>query len=271
MPKNEPKKTPLQQYRDKLAADPSRVGILTEGDSWFDLPFPGRPNIVEVLIKRFQGKAAFLRLEESGEEVRIMQAGQKWERLYQNLSAPKNRFDLILFSGGGNDIVGRALLPLLKQRESWMIWRDCINMARFERRLAQIEGAYHELVALRDDYHPAAWIFTHGYDLPIPMDKPIRVGPFKIGPWMKPYMDQKGITAAEDQRQIIHFMLERFGQMLEKIEDMSERFYYVRTQGNLKPDDWLDEIHPTKTGFETMATLIQRAICEEFPNLPKPD
>lgn len=270
MPKDPAPKSKFDEYLAKLAADPSKVGILTEGDSWFAFPLPSRPNVVEVLIKKFTGKAAWLRLEGNGDEARIMQAGAQWEKTFKLLTKPKARFDIIMFSAGGNDIVGRCLLPLLRQRENWMTWRDCINEQRFQHRLDQIEGAYHELLALRNDYHPAAWVFSHDYDRAIPSDKPIRIGPFKVGPWMKPYLEQKGIKDREDQRQIILFLLDRFSQMLQKLEQSYERFYHVRTQGTLTKDDWGDEIHPTKAGFEKIAAKIQAAICEEFPTLPKP-
>jgi TRAP-type mannitol/chloroaromatic compound transport system substrate-binding protein len=65
-------------------------------------------------------------------------------------------------------------------------------------------------------------------------------------------------------------MLERFSQMVQKLEQSYARFYHVRTQGTLDETEWGDEIHPTKVGFEKIATKIQAGICEEFPTLPKP-
>ncbi len=262
------KKSKFKIYIDKLEASSKRVGILTEGDSWFAFPLPSRPNIVDVLINRFSSHAAWLRHESNGDESRIMMAGEQWEKLFKTLTRPKMRCDIILLSAGGNDIVGRCLLTLLRQRESWMTWRDCINEQRFQHRLNQIEGAYQELIALRDDYHPNAWIFTHDYDRAIPSDKPIRLGPFKLGPWMKPYLESKGIKKTSDQREIVWFLLDRFSQMLQRIEQSTDRFYHVRTQGTLKTTEWGDEIHPTKEGFEKIADKIQTAIHEEFPVLP---
>ena len=269
MPKDTAPKSKFDAYMEKLAADPSRIGILTEGDSWFAFPLPSRPNIVDVLISRFGSRAAWLRLEGNGDEVRIMQSGTQWERIFSMLTRPRARFDLILFSGGGNDIVGRCLLPLLRQREAWMTWRDCVHEERFQRRMDQIEGAYHELMALRDDFHPAAWVFTHEYDRVIPSNRPIRLGLLRMGPWMKPYLDEKGITDPQEQRELMNHLLERFSQMLQKLEQRYPRFYHVRTQGTLGDGDWGDEIHPNREGFQKIAARIQEGICEEFPTLPK--
>jgi len=261
-------KTPFQAYIDKLDAAPGRVGILTEGDSWFALPFPKRPNVVDVLIRQLGSKAAWLRLEKSGDEARIMMAAEQWEMLQKELTRTKARFDAILFSAGGNDIVGRAMLPLLKQREPWMAWQDCIHGERLQQRLAQIEGAYRELIALRDDYHPDAWIFSHDYDRAIPGDKPIRFGPFKVaGPWMKPHLDAKGITDPSDQKLIVGHMLERFAQTLQRLEETSHRFHHVRTQRAPAATEWDDEIHPSKAGFEKIAAKVRTALAERFPSL----
>jgi hypothetical protein len=267
MPRGPSTKTPLETYIEKLEAVPSRVGILTEGDSWFALPLPGRPSVVDVLIKQLGSKAAWRRLEKSGDESRIMLAGEQWEKLQKEFTQPRARFDAILFSGGGNDIVGRSLLPLLKAREPWMSWQDCIQEERLKQRLAQIEGAYRELIALRDDYHPNAWIFTHDYDHAIPGDKPIRLGPFKVGPWMKPYLEAKGITSPSDQRQIIRSLLERFALVLQGLEQTTARFHHFRTQGTLDDTEWGDEIHPNKVGFEKIAARFRTALAEEFPSL----
>src|SRR5688572_31872838 len=96
-------KSRFQEYLDKLAADRSKVGILSEGDSWFAFPLPTRPNVVDVLIKKFSGRAAWYRLETNGDESRVMLAGKQWENIFKVLSHPRARFDIILFSGGGND------------------------------------------------------------------------------------------------------------------------------------------------------------------------
>ena len=60
------KKSKFKTYLDKLDANSKRVGIVTEGDSWFAFPLPSRPNVVEVLIKRFGNRAAWLRSEVMG-------------------------------------------------------------------------------------------------------------------------------------------------------------------------------------------------------------
>ena len=105
MPKASAPKSKIDQYIDRLAADPSKVGILTEGDSWFAFPLPSRPNVVDVLINKFSGRAAWMRLEDSGEEARIMQAGEQWEQMFEVLTTPRARFDMILFIGGSASAV----------------------------------------------------------------------------------------------------------------------------------------------------------------------
>ena len=267
MPK--PNHTPnaLEAYLKKLSSSPSRRGIVTEGDSWFAFPLASRPNVISKLVKRLGNKAAWLRLEANGDEARSMLSGEQWEKLYRVFTSTNFRCDMILLSAGGNDIVGRCLLPLLKQKEPWMTWRDCIQEFRVENRLNQIEGAYHELLALRDEFQPNAWVFAHDYDRVVPVNRPIRLWPFKIGPWMYPYLLTRQISEPSDQIAIMDYLLDAFASRLRKIEQMYSRFYYVKTQGTLTVEEWGDEIHPTDEGFTKISEKIRAAIVEIYPEL----
>jgi hypothetical protein len=262
--------TPISRYRDKKRNNPNLVGLLAEGDSWFAFPSWLRTNIIEELIQRNGGYAAWLTAAANGDEARQMLSGGQFEYLVKVLAEEGLSFDGILFSGGGNDIVGRCLLPLLNRYQSGMTWMDCINLPRFEQRLRQIESAYDELAHLRDDYQPNACIFTHGYDYAIPSGEPVRVLFFKIGPWLKKHMmEGKGITDGGHQRKIIDYMLSRFDDLQVRLEQTHDRWVYVRTQGTLKNSEWKDELHPTTQGFQKVARKFQAALAGAFPTLPK--
>ncbi len=262
--------TPIQRYRKKLKS--GAVGFLTEGDSWFAFPKWLRTNIIELLYEYNNPHAGWYRLQSNGDEARKMLAGKQREKLIKVLSDERNHFDGILFSGGGNDIVGRGILPLLNHWKDGMHWRECINMNNFDNRLSEIEGAYRELVDIRNTHHKKAVIFTHAYDYAIPANKPIRVLFFKIGPWIQKYMEKnRGIRDANTQAKIIHHMLTRLGDIILKLEQQYSKVTYVRTQGTLKAGDWKDEIHPSGPGFVKIAKKFQEALCQQFPNkLPDP-
>ena len=263
----------VERFRQTMKRSPGLVPLLTQGDSWFAFPALLRANIIHTLVGMNRGRAAWLRLEtlqSNGDEMRQMLSGRGYEQMQKVLSDLTLKFSGILFSGGGNDLVGRALLPLVNPAREGMTWMECINLVRFERRIQQIEDAYHELVDLRDDYQAEAHIFVHAYDFPVPGDKPWRVGPVRAGPWMKPHLDSKGIRDAAFQRAIVNFMVKRLDELMQKLEQERDRVVYVRTQGTLTDKDWEDEIHPTTKGFRKLAALFQEALLRTLPRLGTP-
>ena len=88
------------------ARNPKR--ILAEGDSWFAYPrrffaFGDASNVVQVLGKK--KTYVILTTASNGDEAVIMMSGDQKFSLMKKLKHIE--FDVILFSGGGNDIVGK--------------------------------------------------------------------------------------------------------------------------------------------------------------------
>jgi hypothetical protein len=245
--------------------------LLAEGDSWFSFPKWLRTNVLEDLIEINGGYAAWLTAAASGDEARSMMSGEQYEYMVQVMADENLQFDGILFSGGGNDIVGRCLLTLLNPYGDGMNWQDCINMSRLERRFREIENAYEELAALRDDYQPNAVIFTHGYNYALASGEPVKVLWFKVGPWLKDYMEEKkGIRDGVLQQKIVDYLLSRFDDLQVALEQKHDRWVDIRTQGTLQKNEWQDEIHPKTSGFKKITAKFQQALAETFPTLPKP-
>jgi hypothetical protein len=198
-----------QTFRRLIARYPKRLNVVSEGDSWLGYPsrslLASESNLVDV-ISRFR-RMNFLRLEANGDEAVEMLAGRQRKKLCSVLA----RFpvDLLLFSGGGNDIVGRwDIEPLLKPKRPGMSALDCIHEKRLSRKLQQLRLAYEELIDCRDLYRPECTILTHAYDYPIPRDEGARIlGRVWAGPWLHPYLHDKGITLATDQRTIARSLI----------------------------------------------------------------
>ena len=251
---------PEAAFRYDIKRYPSRPVIISEGDSWFANPL--RDNLM-VQISRM-GRFSLLRLEKSGDEiVNILSSKQKRKlrRLLSRYPVP-----LLLISGGGNDIVGPELLPLLKDRTSVNSWQEAIHKTRFKRRMQQIKNAYLDLIDLRDDCRADCTIMTHGYDYPIPSDKGAELGPIKIsGPWMKPYMEEKNIVLRSEQKKIARWLITEFNVMLKGLADNTNDFVYVKTPGTLVENDWGDEIHPKSRGFKKISRKFVPHLRALFP------
>jgi hypothetical protein len=170
-----------------------------------------------------------------------------------------------LFSGGGNDVVGEDLLPLLNQRKPGMTWEQCLNAETTDARFDRLRSAYVDLIHLRDENQPECRIYLHGYDWAFPSGKGSKLWGIKAGPWMRPHLESKGITDPADQRQIIHALLERFAAMQRQVVQNHSNVVLVPTQGTLGKADWHDEIHPTRDGFKRIAEKFRAELRKQFP------
>jgi hypothetical protein len=250
----------LKFFEPSIKDHPDWPVIICEGDSWFS--FPIHANTIDNLDDMAARKISLLRLEANGETaLRIIGGKQK-----AKLAAYLKRYPVnaLLFSGGGNDVVGADLLPLLQQRKPGMTWKDCINMTTTDARFDRLRSAYLDLVHLRNENRPDCRIYIHNYDLAIPTGKGAKMWGIKVGPWMKPFLETKGITDPTDQREIIRWLLTRFSDMLKEIAK-EPKVVFVQTQGTLANNEWNDELHPSREGFKKIATKFRAELKKQFP------
>lgn len=254
-----------------------RINIVFEGDSWFAYPaqlFADRrfANVLYHIWCRFNGsegvKANILNLSSVGDNAVDMFSPNsddmdKLKAVFEETESIK----FVLVSAGGNDVVGEhdpengklGLEPLLKEFQKGFKTEDCINKDKFKERLGSIKGAYENLIGLKKELLPNAKIITHTYDFMLPSGEPADFWPFKIGPWILPYMKDREIP--ENLRfGVIKYLLTEFKDMLNGLQKKCDGcFIAVDTQGTLTPDSelhWLNEIHPTEKGFGLIADKI---------------
>ncbi|TLS76727.1 hypothetical protein FE236_06310 [Mariprofundus erugo] len=256
----------FSDFKGMLHTQSHRKTVISEGDSWFGYPASMVPvshtgtNIIDHIEQTHLFN--IFRMECSGDEAGAMMSQDQRHRFHDVLSQLKaisKEPDIILFSAGGNDIVGEHdMIHLLNRWTAGMSPADCIRTERFELRLEQIRLAYRELILFRDEYCPNAKIITHGYDFPIPTDKPacFIFGTVKVKPWIKPYMDQKGIPAGAIQQEVVKIMITRLNEMLDAVCASTSNMVKVETTGTLQSGEWRDEIHATKQGFKKIADMF---------------
>jgi hypothetical protein len=243
--------------------------ILAEGDSWFDFPFGGEPFRKGDVIERLRGLIPYpiLNLAVRGDEVRSMLGVKQRRRLREQLDNTERDFNVLLFSGGGNDIVGETFRLWLRDRSS--VGGDAtraINDAAFGSMLQVVRAAYEDLIALRDEVVRRTpgrelTIFLHGYDWAIPTGE----GVCGFGPWLKPSLTDRGWSNRAEAVVIVKDALIRFADCLADVAARNAGVVLVSTQGTLGPDDWNDELHPNSKGFPKIARKFQRALKATFP------
>ncbi|HUZ08461.1 MAG TPA: hypothetical protein VMV89_13370 [Candidatus Paceibacterota bacterium] len=248
----------LQFLKSRPAVMTSPPRVVADGDSWFDYP--------EILLtggavidhlEKFSG-VNILNTAHYGDSVQQMLGVEKRQRIEALLKKPG--FDILLFSGGGNDIAGDQFCLWFKPNTGGGA-DSAVDTARLQEILGVVEDGYRDLIDIRDRCAPDCWIVTHAYDFPQPSDK----GVCGLGPWLKPSLDYRGWTNAADQFAIARVVLSKFNDRLVALEAeqmaAGKHFLHVRTQGTLNPrTDWANEIHPNAAGFTKIAKVFSAAL-----------
>lgn len=254
--------------------------IYAEGDSWF--AYPGT-NVITEIRDDAAGDPVICHKASSGDEAADMLSGKQRHALMKDFEELKKRNDhlrskdsaisvephFLLFSGGGNDIVGGHDFPMLIQNKpAGSPPHMFVREGRFKNRLDQIRTSYMEIGFIRDDFFPNCPIITHKYDFPIPSNTGVQVfGINIIRSWMKPYMDEIGINSADDQKGIARYLISQFGAMLDQLKGIINNFHVINTHGLLGPGDWQNEIHPTNEGFGWVAEKFRNTMKALNPSL----
>ena len=254
-------------FWESIREYPERLVVMSEGDSWFSYPLS--TNLADFI--EMMGPLTMLRLEKSGDEARKMlrPGGSQLRRLKHYLKHYRKKVQLVIFSGGGNDILDENLPSLLVKREAGMGWRDCINDAALTARLGEIKEAYGQLLQARDATAPACQIVAHGYDYLVPSGRkaPIPLGLVKVGPWIRPVLKRFGIPDQDEGRQVVRHLVDEFWQAISPLASSDGRFHMVDSRGTLGPENkyWNDEIHPTHGGFKAIAAKWKPVLAGLFP------
>jgi hypothetical protein len=240
--------------------------VFAEGDSWFDYPVPlFGGGIIRRLEKRLG--VPILNLAEAGDEVRFMLGVEQRRRLIATLTEgcpAGGAWDALLFSGGGNDIVGNPMALWVRDWAKDIQPAQLIHQPRFEAALSLIRAGYEDLIALRDSLSPETLLVFHAYDFAIPDGR----GVCHLGPWMKPAFDLRGFPNLDARFRVVRVMLEQFAAMLTVLEAHHEKVTFINGQGTLSQLEsaWDNELHPERKGFDKFADMFQQRLKALFPN-----
>lgn len=238
--------------------------ILAEGDSWFDYPVP---LFGGGIIPRLEDRLGvpILNLAKAGDEVRYMLGVEERTLLAKHLSTgcpAGGPWDVLLFSGGGNDIVDNPMALWVKDWNAAVPPADHLHQARFDSALALVRAAYEDLIALRDELSPNTHLVFHGYDFAIPDGR----GICYLGPWLKPTFDLRKFPTRGAAMEVVRVMLRQFAALLTSLA-ARPKVTFINGQGTLAPQtsSWHNELHPSRSGFEKFADIFHRELRALFP------
>lgn len=275
----------------KQIVDPGGLGqlspfpdyhVLAEGDSWFNIvghtgAFKPR-NLLDTLSFNDQA-TALVNLAKSGDTITHISQALHDGTLEEALRY--KRWDLILLSAGGNDLIdalteqgqymvsGRAL-SILRQTSSP---EDCQSYID-EQALTLLKQ--HLLNAYQRFYHYKAQtvnqhtpVLVHTYDYPTP-NKAKAKCVVRLGPWLHAAFKQKQIPETY-WYEISDHLFQTLRDLLLGLPAIDASFHVVNTCDTLKraeheqtgnSNDWLNEIHPNAVGLEKIGAKLTKKISQ---------
>ncbi len=271
----------LKDYYERVKRFPRRHNALTIGDSWFQYPLRFYPDLQTRLSsnKIFGERVNFLDDSYPGRDAKdVPRMIRNWREIAAVLASRGRPFRLFLLSLGGNDVIGKDFERHLtdgsgRDGSKWA-WNDrvpaavrrWIDLGELAATFDSIAASYDLIVAMRDEFAPAATIIGHTYAAVTPMDKPYKFFKLRAGPWIRKPATKHGIPA-KDQQIILDWLLESFHTLLQSVAGRAGRFVVVDTRRELTdPAGWDNEIHPLGEGFVHLADTfwapaVERALA----------
>lgn len=256
----------IKQQRRKRAGGPTPLIIVADGDSWFDYPLPlvGHTDVADSLKSQATLTPAMMKLAHYGDATTTLMGVTKRRRLIDYIGDPAHGpIDVIMFSGGGNDLVGDQFRFWLENAAD--VNGDPtrgVNGELLGDILGVINSAYLELIRIRNRYSRNATILLHAYDFAIPTG--IGACPF-AGPWLRPSLVEQGWPDVEQGRLIVKIILEALRSRLNDLCATEKNVVLVDTQGTLSSSEWANELHPTPLDSAKLQPGSARR-CRTSPN-----
>lgn len=254
--------TGIEEYRawaaDQLSKGLDPITIIAEGDSWFNYSLAGKDVIdnLETLMDIKINNLAW-----PGDEANEMLTGEQKERLERELKrGPANKkrkkYDFFLFSGGGNDLVGKKTFYLwFHDYKKGMQPNEILNTKAIARAFGKLEVSYEVLFGIRDTYSPDTLILLNAYDFAIPDGRGVC---FK-GPWLQPGLKHRKVPVGM-RTKVVELFLREYEKFISRLAKKNKNTIVVPTQGTLTKDDWANELHPTNPGFKEITKVFEHSI-----------
>jgi hypothetical protein len=256
---------------DLAARAATRRVVLIEGDSWYNFPVPFAVGL-DWALRDHHRYNIDLHFARAGGTLQGMIFGNRRRDLTGVLDAlARVRPRVMLFSGGGNDVVGPEFKHFLNHRASG---RPALREDFMEMQHAEIFlPAYRHLIRMVQQASPGTKIFVHGYAHAFPSGRAVNIafldelGIIRIGPWMKPSLEDKGWDQSTG-RQVIVRLIDRFNQMLADLQsEFPGVFHHVDLRSVVRQSkDWSDELHLHNSAWRRCAEVIHKSIRSAIPD-----
>ena len=247
--------------------------VLAEGDSWFTLgAVPSGNLLFHVEVSK---PTALVSIAKPGDTIMRMGDPERMLQLRRLLAVPQfsYKWDAILLSGGGNDLIDSAPQLLKRFDGSTEDPAQYVDAVALQRLIAEVQAAYANIAAVRDAASSQSRgkpIYVHTYDYPTPRDSPARFLIAGIlGPWLYPAF----LLADIPESMWVSVSDYLLNQLAEAILALDSRtgsrplagVVVVDTRGTLNrarlgtttsDGDWTNEIHPNTNGYRKLGKKL---------------
>ncbi len=236
------------------------IVIVSEGDSWFQYP-----KFLTDIIDWLQANKDYniYSLGFGGDWLANILVKREYEKVLE-----KEKPQVFLVSGGGNDLVDHSRLASLVHEQSPERDKDpkTYRNDAYLCLMRLFRWQYRRLYERIGKAHPGLYIISHGYDFAIPSSR-WGTGPIQIltnivvnGKWLKRPLESRGITDPEAQEGVIRFMIDDFNQMLLELADEFPNVHHIDSRGKVGRDEWYNELHPNREGFKKITRQYEELI-----------
>src|SRR5215471_11427972 len=211
----------INEHKRSIAARPAtatNLKILADGDSWFKYPLS--MDVIDFVQQDGNPNPQILNLAVAGDPTTATLGVSKRQDIINNLKDSENgNFDALLFSGGGDDVVGDQFCLWVTQNVGS---GNGVNMSAFSDIMGVVETAYTDLFQVCESIQPNCEIFIHSYDFARPTGvgvcPDIITGGYLVGPWLKPSLDYRGWTNFISASGVVATVLKEFDTLMGNLE-----------------------------------------------------
>jgi hypothetical protein len=259
-----------QKIFDSRLDETDVPALYAEGDSWLQFPF-----LLKDIVDQLSPDYRIWCTSKAGDTLKdmVFQKPEYLKELHRLYSDKKVRVKAFLFSGAGNDIVGKgsdgdpALKKMVKPYDSsksieWHIETEAgIDV------FADIEKAYRKVLSdidkeFPESKYPDLKVILHGYDhVPtrsVPSGDSKR--PKYARNWTGEPLTELGFPDNETASKVVAGLIKRLNELTARVCGAYSRAYHVDLQGTVPVDQWNDELHPTNSGYKKAAAKIKQFI-----------
>jgi len=244
--------------------------LYAEGDSWLQFPF-----LLNDLVDQLSADYRIWCTSEAGDTLAnmVFKKPEYLTELNDLMVERKLEVSGFLFSGAGNDVVGKgsdgtsALERIVRpfdagQSTAWHIETDALTET-----LARVESAYRKVLNDIDREFPASKfpklkVILHGYDR-VPtrgVPKPDPKRPSYARDWTGEPLRKLGFPDNTEASKVVAALIDRLNETTERVCKAYPRARFADLRGTVPANQWNDELHPTSAGFAKAAAALKKVL-----------